>query len=1186
MMRKNVMNIRKMVSMVLSAVMFSVLAFSVLVVPQEAQAADQYLYVSPSGSGTLCTLAAPCSLTGGRDKVRTMNSAMTGNIIVYLRGGTYALTAPFQLTESTTLHDSGTNGFNIIYQAYPGEIPVLNGGTTVTGWTQVPNTNQWVASVPAGTNTRELYVNGSLAVRARSVGFPALGFGGITDDPNMVFYNLIETVTTYQGAMPVYQGYDTTATYANMNSWGNVSDIEFVYDVVWTHVILPVQSITAAGSGARIIMKSQPFRDAQIKGGVHVGDPSYMENAYELLDQPGEWYLNRTTQQLYYIPKANENMATVEVVAPVLEQFVNVAGTLDTPVHNIQFQGLNFSYATFLRPSVMGHAEVQANMIKDPAEDTIVHSSFIKSTASVVLDAAKSITFERNNFSKIGGAVINIQNGSENNIIRGSTLTQIGGNGIIVGDFTRFDAHPTDVRAIVKNNTIINNYFDRIAQIYTGGAAITVGYTDGTVISHNEIRNTSYTGISLGWGWGYWDQGGRSDAPAYYPVYTVPTVAKNNRIEYNKIHHTMQALVDGGAIYTLGMMPLSSIKYNYYYDNDYFGIGLYNDEGTGGLEITGNTGCGANVPNTGGRVAVSHWYNPGAEAYMPGIKATNTFNGNSFDAPAYFCKVPLNVGIEDAYADIIPLTVLSLGNIAPEATVTSSSDFNASFSAAKAVDGVIGINDSGEWASLGELNPWIQTTWRSLRTINRVILYDRVLNTADVNAGVLSFSDGSSINISGIKKDGLFKEIYFPSKTVTWVKFQVTGGTGNNVGLSEFQIFETAKNIAPQATATASSIYNANFAASKVNDNVIGINLSGEWASLGELNPWVQLTWNNVKTINKVTLFDRVDMGDNANAGTLFFSDGTSIAVTGVPAGGGGKEISFQNKSVTWVKFQTTGGVGPNVGMSEIQVFEAPLNIAPQATATASSSNSVYVVTMVNDNIFGYAANNRWESLGELNPWLQLTWNSTRTVNKITIYDIEDGGADANGGILSFSDGSSIAVSGIDRTGAATEVSFATKYVTWVKLQMTGGTGANVGLMEMQVMEDNNSAVDATATASSEYNANYAAIRANDSFVGLNVNGEWASLGELNPWLQLTWNSSKVIDKVVLFDRVLTEADANSGTLSFSDGSNVSVTGIPANGTAKEVTFPSKTVTWVKFQVTGGSGANVGLSEMKTYGAN
>src|SRR5688572_19181848 len=73
------------------------------------------LHASPSGSGAACTEAAPCSLEGARQRVRALNANMDADIRVHLLDGTYMLATPFVLTESATEHDSGTNGYNVIY---------------------------------------------------------------------------------------------------------------------------------------------------------------------------------------------------------------------------------------------------------------------------------------------------------------------------------------------------------------------------------------------------------------------------------------------------------------------------------------------------------------------------------------------------------------------------------------------------------------------------------------------------------------------------------------------------------------------------------------------------------------------------------------------------------------------------------------------------------------------------------------------------------------------------------------------------------------------------------------------------------------------------------------------------------------------------------------------------------------
>ena len=90
-------------------------------------------YVSPTGSdANPGTMSAPFqTLAKARDVVRTVSANMTGDIAVYLRGGNYPVTGAITFSPQ----DSATNGHRIVYQAYPGETPVLNGATKVTGWT-------------------------------------------------------------------------------------------------------------------------------------------------------------------------------------------------------------------------------------------------------------------------------------------------------------------------------------------------------------------------------------------------------------------------------------------------------------------------------------------------------------------------------------------------------------------------------------------------------------------------------------------------------------------------------------------------------------------------------------------------------------------------------------------------------------------------------------------------------------------------------------------------------------------------------------------------------------------------------------------------------------------------------------------------------------------------------------------
>ncbi|WP_425442966.1 DUF7402 domain-containing protein [Stigmatella aurantiaca] len=126
-------------------------------------------------------------------------------------------------------------------------------------------------------------------------------------------------------------------------------------------------------------------------------------------------------------------------------------------------------------------------------------------------------------------------------------------------------------------------------------------------------------------------------------------------------------------------------------------------------------------------------------------------------------------------------------NIAPEAHLTTSSAYTdeqgVTHDGCRAADGRIGPGN--EWVSAWELNPWIKLEWDTPRTLQAVDLYDRVNAWPNVNAGTLSFSDNTVVEVTGIPPDGALKAITFAPKTVTWMKFEATGGTGNLNGLAE-----------------------------------------------------------------------------------------------------------------------------------------------------------------------------------------------------------------------------------------------------------------------------------------------------------------------------------------------------------------------------------------------------------------
>jgi lysophospholipase L1-like esterase len=147
----------------------------------------------------------------------------------------------------------------------------------------------------------------------------------------------------------------------------------------------------------------------------------------------------------------------------------------------------------------------------------------------------------------------------------------------------------------------------------------------------------------------------------------------------------------------------------------------------------------------------------------------------------------------------------------------------------------------------------------------------------------------------------------------------------------------------PGANVTVSSEYSPNYSGEKVRDGIIGQPDRGDWASAGERNPWVQLSWDRPIQADRVVLYDRAGV-DDVNGGTLTFSDGTFVVVTDIPPNGDPKAVTFERKTVTWVRFQVEHGTGPNSGLAEFEVDAIPT--PPEAPTRVSAEPGAGEVTV------------------------------------------------------------------------------------------------------------------------------------------------------------------------------------------------------------------------------------------------
>ncbi len=254
-----------------------------------AGSARAALWVSPGGDdANPGTEEQPLrTIERARDLVRAINHEMTDDITVFI-AGEHHLDRPLELGPE----DSGTNGFNIVYTAAPGESPVVSGGTRVAGWTLAdPARNLWSAPAPAGLpGSLGLFVNGAPVSRTRGRLLP-------------VFSRAPEGAPA---AAPGPQAH-----------WKNPDDVVFEApgaSAIWSE---------RAGS-----------------------QPSFAVNTFELLGTPGEWYLDRTARRFYYTPRRGEEMAAADVEAATAPGLIAGNGTRERPVAGLIFKGIRFEYTS------------------------------------------------------------------------------------------------------------------------------------------------------------------------------------------------------------------------------------------------------------------------------------------------------------------------------------------------------------------------------------------------------------------------------------------------------------------------------------------------------------------------------------------------------------------------------------------------------------------------------------------------------------------------------------------------------------------------------------------------------------------------------------------------------------------------------------------------------------------------
>lgn len=524
----------------------------------ETQAPPADFYVSPEGSDSWSGhLPGPnatrtdgpfATLRQARDAVRTSFKAELRDYRVLVRGGIYRMTETlvFSMEDSVGEH-------TITYAAAPGEKPILSSGIPVRQWQkpsspppglpEVAHGKVWTADVSDRSTFRTLFDGDHQLPRARGPGFSPQN-------------------STPRGS----QDYNTVQFPAGaVSPYANLADVELriVPSHFWVMNLLPIESIDEK---ANVLRTAVPGTYPLGRNGMTDRDNAWIENALEVLDEPGEWVLDTSKDLLYFWPPGDT--PGDDIVVPALTELIRVEGNIDyegpkdTPVEGLVFQGLTFTHGD----RYPWHGRTGWGLQHD-------WECFDKPTGLLRFRGAERCAVVDCEFTNSGHTAIRMDLHCQGIRVVGNHVHHLGGVGVLMAGYG------PGTKDVNRKNVIANNLIHHIGREYWGSVGIFAWQSGENQIAHNHVHHIPYTGIlSTGRisrtppGPGECSRTVRwketSEAFRNWPwKQREPYLhSRNNIIEFNDIHNAMEVLGDGNCIYISGAGGGTVVRHNFCHD--------------------------------------------------------------------------------------------------------------------------------------------------------------------------------------------------------------------------------------------------------------------------------------------------------------------------------------------------------------------------------------------------------------------------------------------------------------------------------------------------------------------------------------------------------------------------------------------------------------------------------------------
>jgi len=523
-----------------------------LAVPVSAAAAP--IHVATDGNDALDGSLARAG-AAGKGPVRTLERAAAlarlarqqtrAPVEIVLASGTYVLSRPFELGAA----DSGTPEAPVVYRAAEAGKVAFSGGVAIKGW-QPAAGGEWRAPVDLAAFgakcPSQLFVDGARRERPQ---WPREGTAETLTDK--AIRSKTKPYTSQIGVEPL----NLPAT------WRVSRETEFMMFNAWRASRFFADGYDAATDTLTLrgVLEIRPSRHRS-------NVPFILDNvAVDRLDR-GTWQCDRDRAEIRYAPLDGEDLRAVPVVAPRLDRLLVVKGSDGDRVHDIRFVGIAFEYAGWRLP--------EKGWFPTQAEYGL--------TSAIEAQYCASIAFSRIEVRHTGAAAINIGKACTDSEVSDSSFRDLGGGAITVGldqrrpepdsDWTGGQTSPV----ATSNIRILRNRIDGIGRIQKAGVGIRSAQADHITIAGNDIRDSFYSGISVGWFF-----------------HDKPNLSFDNLVEGNTIADYGQGyLSDMGGIYTLGRQQGTVVRSNHIsggHSRDYGGIGIYADQGSSGITFADNS---------------------------------------------------------------------------------------------------------------------------------------------------------------------------------------------------------------------------------------------------------------------------------------------------------------------------------------------------------------------------------------------------------------------------------------------------------------------------------------------------------------------------------------------------------------------------------------------------------------------